>query len=138
MPQAAQTLPQELDRAHHGVCCIEGCGQEQLAQYPACQQVIHLFLIFLIDAATVGAGNQCIQLRIIKAVAAQSSHSGLAGTSVADHHIAGALIDLGLGHGVMMVQISFQHIGTVQGHPHIADVHPHPTFAFMKNSTFHR
>ena len=39
--------------------------------------------------------------------------------------------------GVMVVQISFQHIGTVQGHADFFHMHAHPAFAFMQNGTFH-
>ena len=136
-PQAAHTLPEELDGAEHGVGGVERGGQEQLAQHPACQEVIHLFLIFLIDAAAVGAGDQCVQLGVIETVGAQGGDGVLAGTSVIHHHIARPLVDLGLAHGVVVVQIGFQHIGPVQGHPHIADVYPQTAAALMKNSTFH-
>ena len=116
---------------------IERGGQEQLAQHPACQEVIHLFLIFLIDAAAVGAGDQCVQLGVIETVGAQGGDGVPAGTGVIHHHIARPLVDLGLAHSVVVVQIGFQHIGPVQGHPHIADVYPQAAAALMKNSTFH-
>ena len=136
-PQAAHTLPEELDGAEHGVGGVERGGQEQLAQHPACQEVIHLFLIFLIDAAAVGAGDQCVQFGVIETVGAQGGDGILAGTGVIHHHIARPLVDLGLAHSVVVVQIGFQHIGPVQGHPHIADVYPQTAAALMKNSTFH-
>ena len=136
-PQAAHTLPEELDGAEHGIGGVERGGQEQLAQHPACQEVIHLFLIFLIDAAAVGAGDKCVQLGVIETVGAQGGNGVLAGAGVIHHHIARPLVDLGLAHGVVVVQIGFQHIGPVQGHPHIADVYPQAAAALMKNSTFH-
>ena len=39
--------------------------------------------------------------------------------------------------GIMVVQISFQHIGTVQSHADFFHMHTHPAFAFMQNGTFH-
>ena len=64
-------------------------------------------------------------------------HPGDEIAGVIHHHIARPLVDLGLAHGVVVVQIGFQHIGPVQGHPHIADVYPQTAAALMKNSTFH-
>ena len=52
-------------------------------------------------------------------------------------HIAGALVNGGMDDGIMVVQISFQHIGTVQSHADFFHMHAHPAFAFMQNGTFH-
>jgi len=43
----------------------------------------------------------------------------------------------GMDDGIIVVQISFQHIGTVQGHADFFHMHAHPAFAFMQNGTFH-
>ena len=126
-----------MEGAQHRIGGVEGGRQEELAQHPARHEVVHLFLIFLIDAAAVGAGDQSVQLGVVEAVAAQGGDGRLAGTGVADDHVARPLVDLGLADSVVVVQVGFQHVGPVQRHPHVADVYPQTTAAFMKNSTFH-
>ena len=126
-----------MEGAQHRIGGVEGGRQEELAQHPARHEVVHLFLIFLIDAAAVGAGDQCVQIGVIETVGAQGGDGVLAGAGVIHHHIARPLVDLGLAHSVVVVQIGFQHIGPVKGHPHIADVYPQAAAALMKNSTFH-
>ena len=50
---------------------------------------------------------------------------------VGQHHISGALVDGGFLDVVLPVQVGLQHICPVQRHAHSADVHPHPSPAFM-------
>ena len=91
----------------------------------------HLILIFPVDLPAVVGGDQHIQLRVIKFITGQQGNGFLAAAGVGQHHVACPLIHGGVVDAVLMVQVSFQHIGTVEGHPHSVDMHPHPAPAFM-------
>ena len=113
------------------ICCRDGRGQEHLAERPACHKADHLFLIFLIDLPAVVGGDQHLQFFVVKAVGRQQGGGVLPAAPVGQHHIPGALVDGGFLDVVLPVQVGFQHICPVQRHAHGADVHPHPSPAFM-------
>ena len=131
LQQAADAFPDERDGAPDGVGRRDGSGQEQLAGVVAGHQGEHLILIFPVDLPAVVGGDQHIQLRVIKFITGQQGNGFLAAAGVGQHHVACPLIHGGVVDAVLMVQVSFQHIGTVEGHPHSVDMHPHPAPAFM-------
>ena len=94
-------------------------------------EVAHLLLILLIELPAVGGGDKGVQLRLVEFVAAQRLDCIGASAAVIQDHIAGPLVDGGLLDGIVVVEIGFQHIGAVQGHPHVADMHAHPAPALM-------
>ena len=126
-----------MDGAEGCVGGGKGRGQEQLAQAAACHQIEHFILIFPVQSAAVGGGDQSVILGHIELVARQNSDGSGTSAGIGDDHIAGALVNGGMDNGVMVVQISFQHIGTVQSHADFFHMHAHPALAFMQNGTFH-
>ena len=134
---AAHTLPEKADGAECRVGSVKGCGQEQLAQAAACHQIEHFILIFPVQPAAVGGGDQSVILGHIELVARQYSDGSGTSAGIGNDHIAGALVNGGMDDGIFVVQICFQHIGTVQSHADFFHMHTHPAFAFMQNGTFH-
>ena len=134
---AAHTFPEKADGAEHRVSGIDGCRQEQLAQGAACHQIEHFILIFPVQPAAVGGGDKGIVFGHIELIACQNGNGSGALAGIGNDHIAGALVNGGMDDGIFVVQICFQHIGTVQSHADVFHMHTHPAFAFMQNGTFH-
>ena len=137
LEQTFDALPHKGDGAPDGVGRADGGGQEQLAEAVAYHKAVHLFLIFLIEFPAVGGGHKGVQLRPVELVGAQRPDGVGTLAIIIKYHVAGPLVDGGLFDGVVVVEISFQHIGAVERHPHVADMDAHPAPAFMQNGAFH-